>query len=121
MPSTQIPMSKKFYGWHSTLDFGKFKGKTVGHLISCHPEYVRWLLLNVEWFAISKKHATLCMKNASAIDALELPSKQYSKQEFVGSECEHTDPEPVYFADGSGYYPASGPAGPLYFDEFGNT
>jgi len=27
----------------------------------------------------------------------------------------------VYFADGSGYLPASGPAGPLYFDRNGNT
>ncbi len=27
----------------------------------------------------------------------------------------------VYFADGSGYRPASGPSGPLYFDKFGNT
>lgn len=27
----------------------------------------------------------------------------------------------VYYADGSGYREASGPAGPLYFDKFGNT
>jgi hypothetical protein len=31
------------------------------------------------------------------------------------------EPQPVYYADGSGYLPGSGPAGPLYFDKFGNT
>lgn len=29
--------------------------------------------------------------------------------------------KPVYYADGSGYLPGCGPAGPLYFDRNGNT
>lgn len=29
--------------------------------------------------------------------------------------------EPIFFPDGSGYYPASGPCGPLYFDCNGET
>jgi hypothetical protein len=33
----------------------------------------------------------------------------------------HEEPRAVYYADGSGYLPGSGPAGPLYFDRFGNT
>jgi|GEM_PF-4639857 len=34
---------------------------------------------------------------------------------------ERNPSEPVFFPDGSGYYPASGPCGPLYFDCNGET
>jgi len=37
------------------------------------------------------------------------------------SDVDRDRPETVYYADGSGYLPASGPCGPLYFDRDGNT
>lgn len=44
-----------------------------------------------------------------------------TQKRFKAPEPQARNPEPVYYADGSGYLPGSGPAGPLYFDKFGNT
>lgn len=38
-----------------------------------------------------------------------------------GPQSESRADDCVYFAGGSGYSPGSGPSGPVYFDEFGNT
>lgn len=47
------------------------------------------------------------------------------EQEWHDAQRAEPQSEPVddcvHFADGSGYRKGSGPAGPLYFDEFGNT
>ncbi len=45
----------------------------------------------------------------------------YDDNLFKSGPGNPPEPQPVYYADGSGYLPGSGPAGPLYFDKFGNT
>lgn len=43
------------------------------------------------------------------------PYKYSTPEQYYSSP----EPEPVYYSDGSGYLPRSGPCGPLYFDRNG--
>lgn len=49
------------------------------------------------------------------------PPSKYNYTLPCDLQYQELRPESVYYADGSGYLPASGPCGPLYFDRNGNT
>ena len=45
----------------------------------------------------------------------------YGYNQWYDTSYKEPECETVYYADGSGYLPACGPCGPLYFDRNGNT
>jgi len=52
------------------------------------------------------------------------PTYSYTQQPYYHDPTPfipEKEQEAVYYADGSGYLPAAGPCGPLYFDRNGNT
>jgi hypothetical protein len=44
----------KFYGVTTTLDFGKYKGYSVGNILEMDPAYILWASQNVETFRLTK-------------------------------------------------------------------
>ena len=43
----------KLYNWETTLDFGKYKGRSIMEVFDKNPDYVKWCLKNVDWFCIT--------------------------------------------------------------------
>ena len=43
------------YYTHSTINFGKYKGKTVEEVLTLDPSYLLWAHKNIEWFALEKE------------------------------------------------------------------
>lgn len=39
----------------STLDFGKFRGKTLGYILANEPSYIVWLSRNVEFITLEEE------------------------------------------------------------------
>jgi len=39
----------------STLDFGKFRGKTLGYILANEPSYIVWLSRNVDFIMVEEK------------------------------------------------------------------
>jgi len=47
--------SKRYFHLHHTLTFGKYKGAGIEETIINDPSYMKWVLDNVEWFALDSK------------------------------------------------------------------
>lgn len=46
--------SKKVYGVSTTLEFGKYKGYTVGSIVSIDPYYLLWAQKNIMDFKLNQ-------------------------------------------------------------------
>ena len=68
----------KSYDLETTMNFGKYKGKTLREILTANPNYVNWCLINVDYFHISNSTLTEieinepCFKlNKEAIEFLQ--------------------------------------------------
>ena len=46
--------SLELYNLNTVLDFGKYKGSYLSNVVDEFPGYVRWCLINVDWFVIDQ-------------------------------------------------------------------
>ena len=98
------------------IPYGKLKGCRVCDVASTHVSYLLWLHYNTAT-KLDQSRMSLVREAERKHDA-----KLHYEQEIAPYLDGYEDSvKPVYFVDGSGYLPASGPAGPLYFDHNGET
>ena len=105
-------------GLTDTLTFGKLKGCRVCDVAQDHYEYLIWA--ERSGYVKFQPEAIQLIQEQASFAAWEVNETQEVKPWF-DDVPDFDDPKPIYFEDGSGYLPGSGPAGPLYFDKFGNT
>lgn len=43
-------MAKRIFRPNDVLNFGKFKGQTLGEVLKTNPDYLRWCKENIDWF-----------------------------------------------------------------------
>jgi hypothetical protein len=43
----------RVFNWNDTLNYGKFKGKTVGEIYAESPNYIYWSLQKLDWFCLT--------------------------------------------------------------------
>lgn len=98
------------------IPYGKLKGCRVCDVAQDHGSYLLWLHRSTS--------TKLDINSRALVRAAEraYSAKVHYEQEVAPYLDDYEDTiKPVYFGDGSGYLPASGPAGPLYFDHNGET
>lgn len=60
--------SQSFFSLEDKLTFGKHKGETIQFVIDEDPEYLGWVLENIEWFKLDEKAARFLENALSAED-----------------------------------------------------
>lgn len=98
------------------IPYGKLKGCRVCDVVQTHDSYLLWLHHNTT--------TKLNQNSLALVYAAERArsAKLHYEQEVAPYLDDYEDSvKPIYFEDGSGYLPGSGPAGPLYFDRNGET
>jgi hypothetical protein len=117
--------------------FGQYRNRLIDEIVVEHPSYVVWAYETVWDHGISDgqvKKARRLMQAARETARgprgwagygpgydKDLDGPRECRQRLADSRRQSTTPTAVYHADGSGYLPASGPCGPLYFDRNGET
>lgn len=71
----------------TTLTFGKYKGETVGYVMSVNPDYLIWCMENVPWF---KMDDTVVDKVHEACSAI-----RKRREKFVEAYLKQNPPVPV--------------------------
>ena len=105
-------------GLTDTITFGKLAGCRICDVAQDHYEYLIWaeksgyVKYQAEVVALIQEQASFARWTINEIQEVK---------PWFEDVPDFDDPKPIYFEDGSGYLPGSGPAGPLYFDKFGNT
>lgn len=59
---TKTPISSTTLGLNDSMNFGKFKGKTIGFLIENNKSYLSWALENVNRFILDDEAMSLLCK-----------------------------------------------------------
>lgn len=127
--STPFIAIKKALGLYDIIDFGKYKGCRVDSIVDQDPSYLNYARIHfdtrLDHDVISKiDQIALARTTSSEVKAKRYREgyKWFSDNDDSSDDVpDYFDPKPVYYADGSGYMPASGPSGALYFDRDGNT
>lgn len=45
----------KLYTENTTLDFGKYNGNSIKHVLETNPLYIKWCVENIEWFVFDEE------------------------------------------------------------------
>ena len=107
------------------ITIGKYKGCRVDSIIDINYEYL--IYMDRQRILSFRPEVLDRLKNKFSASSIEVsrPRIYYDSYDqingYVDNYEDNHEAETVYFADGSGYVPASGPCGPLYFDYNGNT
>ena len=107
------------------LQIGKYKGCRVDSIIEQDYEYL--IFMDKQKILSFTQEVLDALKNKFSASSIEIRQSRvyYNSYDqingYIDKYEDTREAETVYYADGSGYVPASGPCGPLYFDRDGNT
>ena len=94
----------KSYNLETTMNFGKYKGKTLREILTANPNYVNWCLINVDYFHISNSTLTEIEINEPCFklnkEALEMQkSKEITWSKTLERDYRNTDDDDVNWAE----------------------
>ena len=69
---------KKIWQYGDVLDFGKFKGETIKHVLEREPSLLIWYHINVDWFELDE-------------DILDIAERKVSRLRYTNRMQHYTD------------------------------
>lgn len=106
-------------GMFDILQIGKYKGCRIDSIVDMDYEYLIYMEKEKILYFADGVIAKLKDKFSGYGD--EVISYIPDSYDKIMGYVNDGETETVYYADGSGYVPGSGPCGPFYFDYNGNT
>ena len=54
----------KLLTFKTVLNFGRYKGKTIGDVYDLNASYLQWAMKDIKWFKLSKKETNMIIEEA---------------------------------------------------------